>query len=165
MVLLVKTCSVLGDEEKGGRLELRSIYVKTIPICEPIDQQPFIAKADIMLSKNKELHHLKQALLTLLGATVEGLSFSFSKKLSDWPSLSFKEFLKELEKQKIRLSLSQQGEWLQHFEAEKRKAAEILSCIRQTDKEIDNMVYALYGLTEEEVAVVEGRSEEVASRQ
>lgn len=30
-------CSVLGDPEKGGRLELRSIYVSTIPIVEPTD--------------------------------------------------------------------------------------------------------------------------------
>jgi hypothetical protein len=29
--------------------------------------------------------------------------------------------------------------------------------IDRTDKEIDRMVYALYGLSEEEVAVVEGR--------
>ena len=30
--------------------------------------------------------------------------------------------------------------------------------IKRTDKEIDNLVYELYGLTEEEIRIVEGKS-------
>jgi hypothetical protein len=37
----------------------------------------------------------------------------------------------------------------------KSKANEIKSNIEQTDKVIDQMVYALYGLTEEEIEIVE----------
>jgi type I restriction-modification system DNA methylase subunit len=107
----------------------------------------------IMLSKNKELHSLKQGFLQLLTAKYEGLAPS--KKLLDWPLLTANEFLKELEKGKIKLSLSGQGEWLQHFETEKKKAAELQAVIFQTDKEIDRMVYQLYGLTEEEIKIVE----------
>lgn len=78
-----------------------------------------------------------------------------SKKLQDWPSLSFSQFLKELDKQKIKLSLSTQAEWMQYFETEKSKANAIQQLIDKTDKEIDEMVYELYGLTEEERKVVE----------
>ncbi len=41
---LKNICSVLGDADKGGRLELRSIHVQTLPIPEitPEDQQQFI---------------------------------------------------------------------------------------------------------------------------
>lgn len=41
------------------------------------------------------------------------------------------------------------------FEDNKKKALELKSQIDQTDKEIDRMVYKLYGLTEEEIQIVE----------
>ncbi|MDX9705643.1 MAG: hypothetical protein RBT46_08065, partial [Weeksellaceae bacterium] len=57
--------------------------------------------------------------------------------------------------QKIQLSLSQKSEWEDYFTAEQTKALSIQSEINATDKEIDQMVYQLYGLTEEEIEVVE----------
>jgi hypothetical protein len=92
-------------------------------------------------------------LLQLLQSKYE--SVTLSKKLQDWPTLSFKEFLKELDKQKIKLSLPQQAEWMHYFEAEKAKANTIQQLITKTDKAIDDMVYELYGLTEEERKIVE----------
>jgi hypothetical protein len=130
--------------------DLKKFPIKNISIEK---QQPFISKADIMLSKNKELQQLKQGLLQLLKAKHE--SIIINKKLSDWPSLSFGQFLKELEKQKAKFSLPEQNEWLQYFESEKQKATALQKLINQTDKEIDAMVYELYGLTEEEISIVE----------
>lgn len=60
-----------------------------------------------------------------------------------------------MEKQKIKFSLLEQNECLQYFEGEKAKAMQLQNLIHQTDKEIDQMVYNLYDLTEEEIAVVE----------
>jgi hypothetical protein len=91
--------------------------------------------------------------LQLLKAKHEGIIIN--KKLFEWPSLSFGQFLKELEKQKIKLSLPEQNEWLQYFESEKQKANNIQQLINQTDKEIDAMVYQLYNLTDEEISIVE----------
>jgi hypothetical protein len=42
------------------------------------------------------------------------------------------------------------------FEENKKKVVDLKTHIDQTDREIDRMVYALYGLTEEEIAIVEG---------
>ena len=61
-----------------------------------------------------------------------------------------------MEKQKIKLSLQEQADWMPFFEAEKEKAASILATIHTTNKAIDAMVYALYNLTEEEIKIVEG---------
>jgi type I restriction-modification system DNA methylase subunit len=115
-------------------------------------QQLFVEPVNLMLSKNKELHTLKETLLKFLQAKHENLSFS--KKLTDWPSLSFKEFLKELEKQKVKFSLPEQAEWLAYFEGEKAKASNLQQLINQTDNELDEMVYQLYNLTPEEIAIV-----------
>jgi type II restriction/modification system DNA methylase subunit YeeA len=41
------------------------------------------------------------------------------------------------------------------FEENKKKALELKSQLEKTDKEIDQLVYALYELTEDEIRIVE----------
>ena len=79
-----------------------------------------------------------------------------NKKLQDWYKLSYADFIKELTKQKIKLTLSEEAEWADYFDQEKSKALEIQSKIASTDKEIDQMVYELYGLSGEEIGIIEG---------
>ncbi len=43
------------------------------------------------------------------------------------------------------------------FEESKKNVVDLKTQIDQTDSEINRMVYALYGLTQEEIAIVEGR--------
>jgi hypothetical protein len=82
-------------------------------------------------------------------------SININNKLQSWHSLTAAEFLKELSKEKIKLSLAEQQEWLQYFEEQKTKANNIRHIIQQTDTEIDQLVYALYKLTEEEIKIIE----------
>ena len=42
-----------------------------------------------------------------------------------------------------------------YFTSEAKKALELKAQIDKTDKEIDQMVYALYELTEDEIKIVE----------
>lgn len=62
----------------------------------------------------------------------------------------------ELAKKKVKLSLTEEAEWEAYFLQEAAQALVIKSEITKTDKEIDRMVYALYGLTEDEIKIVEG---------
>ena len=78
-----------------------------------------------------------------------------SRKLQSWHELSFKQFLKELKKKKVKLSLQEEAEWMDYFNEQKGKAGELKTQINQTDQEIDAMVYELYGLNEQEIKVVE----------
>lgn len=135
--------------------KIKGFQLKELPIkrANKETQQPFIEKADQMLSLNKELQELSNKFQRMLEREFE--LGSLSKKLQDWYNLSFAEFLKELEKQKIKLSLTQKSEWEDYFTKEQTKALSIQSEINATDKEIDQMVYQLYGLTEEEIEVVE----------
>ena len=141
-------------------IEIKLISVKEIPIPDISAEQqlPFIAKADIMLATNKELQELKQQLLQLLQSNFPAVQVN--KKLEQWPSLSFAGFLKELSKQKIKPALPQQAEWMNYFEEQRTKAATLQNTIAATDKEIDKMVYQLYGLTAEEIKIVEGNEKE-----
>ncbi|WP_090752578.1 hypothetical protein [Nonlabens sp. Hel1_33_55] len=93
-----------------------------------------------------------------------------SKKLESWHELEFADFLKELNKaikatNKIRskenhpeipaLTKLDEMDWMDAFEVKKKEAQELQTQIQQTEKQIDQMVYKLYGLTEEEIAIVE----------
>ena len=69
--------------------------------------------------------------------------------------LSYPEFIKELGKKKVKLSLSQEAEWEDYFIEESKKALELKATIDATDKAIDAMVYELYGLSEKEIGIVE----------
>ncbi len=80
---------------------------------------------------------------------------NLTKKLQEWYLLSFKDFINELFKQKVKLSLSEETEWTEFFNSERIKALDVMSEIEKTDKEIDQMVYKLYELTEEEIKIVE----------
>ena len=77
------------------------------------------------------------------------------KKLQDWYLLTYGEFIKELGKKKIKLSLYEESEWEDFFISESKKIIEIKDLIDKTDKEIDTMVYQLYDLTEKEIEIIE----------
>uniref|UniRef100_UPI00404B978C hypothetical protein n=1 Tax=Gelidibacter sp. TaxID=2018083 RepID=UPI00404B978C len=53
----------------------------------------------------------------------EGLEMS--KKLENWYELSFAEFIKELGKKKIKLSISEEAEWEDYFLQEQQKAVSL----------------------------------------
>ena len=108
--------------------------------------------------------------ITIQICELQNLLFNFSKlikskfeinklkkKLQSWHKLEFSEFLAELKKSKIKLSLSEEAEWMEYFNEQKAKALELKAEIDKTDKEIDQMVYELYGLTDEEIKIVEER--------
>lgn len=80
---------------------------------------------------------------------------SISKNLQNWPDLDFKGFLGELSKAKVKLSLSEEAEWMAYFTEQKAKTLALQADITRLDHEIDALVYELYGLTEEEIKIVE----------
>ena len=79
-----------------------------------------------------------------------------STKLQNWPDLDFKGFLGELSKAKVKLSLAEEAEWMAYFNEQKAKAQALQADITRLDRDIDALVYELYGLTEEEIRIVEG---------
>ena len=55
----------------------------------------------------------------------------------------------------IKLNLKRQDEWATYFDEYKADIQALQKEIDHTDAEIDRMVYTLYGLTEEEIKIVE----------
>lgn len=147
-----------GNILRGGFFRFKTAVLLPFPFPDyrGIDQNPFIERVELILLKSKQLQEMIGQMLRLINEKYHRINPS--NKLQNWPTLSFGEFLKELSKFKIKLKLTEESEWMQYFEAEKAKAKVIQDLIEKTDKEIDQMVYELYGLTEEEVRVVEGEN-------
>ena len=137
----------------GGTREIRKVYFENFCIPECADQQPFIDLADKMLSLNKDLQAKRARFLRRLQDNMPDIKITGT--LESFDTLDFAGFVAELKKQKIKLSLVQQDEWEDYFNQYKTACTELTSAISATDAEIDTRVYALYGLTEDEIKVIE----------
>jgi len=110
--------------------------------------------ADRMLSLHSQLQQKRQRFLHRLQENLGAQKFTTT--LERFDEADFKTVLAELKKQKISLSLTQQDEWEDYFTQYKADCNALTTQIAATDKEIDRMVYELYGLTPDEIKVVEG---------
>ena len=102
-----------------------------------------------MLTLNKELHEKGESFLTNISTKYH--IEKVTRKLEKWWELDFAGFMNEL---KAKISLEEQEELMSYFGKRKTEMSEIVNRIDATDKEIDEMVFVLFGLTEEERRVV-----------
>ncbi|MCR5712108.1 MAG: Eco57I restriction-modification methylase domain-containing protein [Prevotella sp.] len=148
-------CLFDGLRMSGGYLlysapNLKNTYIKVIPLNA---QQPFIALADTMLSLHSQLQEKRSRFLRRLSENLEGVKITTS--LQNFDKMTFAEFTAELKKQKIHLSLSQQDEWEDYFNKNVSECQQLTQQIEATDQGINLRVYRLYGLTYEEVQIVD----------
>jgi len=145
------------NPEKGEAMaEVKAFHLGLLPIKEisSSEQQPFIALAESMLSLNSELQTKRQRFLKRLSDNF--ISITITGAIDLFYELDFKQFVAELKKQKIVLSLKQQDKWEEYFAEYKKECCEIVTRINVMDNEIDKLVYGLYGLTDAEISIIEG---------
>jgi methylase of polypeptide subunit release factors len=123
---------------------------------EKVEQAHLIKNVDLMLDLTKQLQIAKQNFLNELKLE------KIPQKLQNFDELAFDDFVKEyIKAKKIKFAdkleeRNFKNDWLALFENDKKVVLELKVEIAKTDKEIDAMVYALYGLSEDEIAIVEG---------
>jgi hypothetical protein len=137
----------------GGTREIRKVYFEHFPVPQANEEQT--AKLAKYATERAQLTADLQTLCSKFTRNIqrEYNLEKLSAKLENWFLIPFNEFLKELEKSKVKLTLSQKAEWEDYFLQESKKALAIKYQIDATDKEIDQMVYALYGLSEAEKTI------------
>ena len=136
-------------------LEIKINQLKTIPIPEitPEQQKPFIELAEKMLNLNADLQKLSSK---FIGRLKESLGVEkITSTLEEFFNYDFETLVKDLSKQKIKLSLKQKDEWEDYFTDYKNEITGINQQIEATDKEINSLVYKLYELTPEEIQTIE----------
>jgi hypothetical protein len=157
----------ISTKKQGGYYSYLNSFLEQIPIPNKFNEGiVFKSKTnetlryELILQSNKFTNYIK-------------LKFGFDKisnKLENWQDIDFITFIKELNKstkannkllvkdgsqEVAMLTKKDEFEWLDLFEENKQKVQDLQLQIDQTDKEIDAMVYELYGLTEEEIEVIE----------
>ena len=145
--LITKFCSQI---QNGYQLIWKYFGQIPIPACK--DDEALSDLADIMLSINSQLQEKRTRFLRRLDDNFDGIKITTA--LQTFDQLDFKGFVAELKKQKIKFSLVQQDEWEDIFNQYRQACQELSEQIKTTDKEIDNKVFDLYGLTPEEREIV-----------
>ncbi|WP_430468432.1 Eco57I restriction-modification methylase domain-containing protein [Winogradskyella ouciana] len=147
----------------GGYYSYSSKVLNSVPIPDLMDKKlDLIIESSINI--NQILNELDKTFINLLLSKYR--ISKLTKKLQNWHELDFGEFLKELEKARKKsakeneteynkLSLSEEAEWMPYFNEQKQKAEALKAETDKTDREIDQMVYELYGLTDDEIKIVE----------
>jgi type I restriction-modification system DNA methylase subunit len=147
---------------KGGNIfpQVRISSVEKLPIkiVDSTKQLELVSLVEIIENITKEQTKLVSQFSKYLQSqySLEKLT----KKLQNWYELEFGNFIKELNKiikkeGREQLSKMDEMEWMEIFEVKKSTVQNLKTKIDITDKEIDQMVYELYGLTEEEIKIVE----------
>lgn len=150
--------SQISSEIRGGFLRWKRQYVYKLPIPKNIQNEKLSNDVDIAVN-------LKQNYDIVIKKFGNYFSGQYKleklpKKLENWSELSFAAFITELNKAiktagQTPLTKKDEFEWLDLFEENKTKAQTLKSQIDTTEKAIDTMVYELYGLSEEEIEIVE----------
>jgi len=161
-----KTNSQGGDIFPQVRIS--SVEKLPIKIANSESQKEIINNVESIMDLNVEINSLVNKFQTYLQQKFQ--LEKLTRKLQNWHELAFGDFIKELNKaiktsnkQRFKDNLQEvptltkkdEFEWLDLFEENKQKAQALQTQLNQTDKEIDAMVYELYGLTEDEIQIVE----------
>lgn len=203
--------SVLGDEDAGGRLELRSIHLQNIPIrkisfstnsdrrqhslekliksyqekqeiLKEIEEHIRREETDIVhdilsylaeqmieinREKQKEIKSFLRYLERIIGSAIDNLTnkSKIQNYLGDYqksePHLSLDQLWEILKKNKKKITVNLLDRQIQEtIEKEYQTSLDKLLPLKQQlstiDELIDLIVYKLYGLSEEEIKIIEG---------
>ncbi|MCK8142549.1 BREX-1 system adenine-specific DNA-methyltransferase PglX [Flavobacterium sp. I-SCBP12n] len=145
---------------RGGYQEYKVQYLEKIPI-KIFESSIKIRVSELVESiilSTDEHFGLRQKLLKYLTSNFKFTEIS--RKLQNWQELSFAEFITELNKSlrtvgTAPLTKKDEIEWMDLFEDYKLQVQTLKQEIDKTDKAIDIKVFELYGLSEEEIKIVE----------
>ncbi len=138
----------------GGYIEVKPQYFEQIPIpplegelCKTLE-----SLADTMLTLHQQLQEKRSRFLNRLSEDYDGLKKTTA--LQQFDTMDFRGLKAELKKQKISIPLKEQDEWEDFFNQRVAECQQLTAQIKATDEEIDNKVFDLYGLTDEERQIV-----------
>jgi hypothetical protein len=145
----------IGKQTGNGVFEYFENQITKLPIADsPPEVQAALAKcADQMILLNNKLNEAISNAANFIKS-----KYGIAKlpiKLREFHSLDDKEFLEEIKKARLRLSLKEEQRLIEWFGQAKADITAISDDINALDRTIDCEVYRLYGLNQDEIAIVE----------
>ncbi len=144
-----------GNAEERGRnkLDYNKMIQVPVPILSAEEKLPFEQKVLALQKLSKGLDTLRQKFLKIIQA--EFKPEKINGGLSKWYLLTWEKFQDEIKKQQGQISPKQRFEWIEIFEEKQKEAISVVTEIQILEKQLDNLFYQLYDLTEEEIKIVE----------
>ena len=140
---------------RGGYLEYKVQYLSKIPIktISEKEQEQFVEKVNTILSLQGDFISKKQKFLNRIYSFFN--SKKISRQLDNFYKINFDEFISEVKKiPNTKLSLKDEEEWEEYFEERKQELLALNNKIEKLDDEIDELVYNLYSITNNEKEII-----------
>lgn len=140
--------NLISTDAKGGYKRFKTVFMTKIPYVDAMGDSEIADLVKLSIDVSNKVTELENKMVTFIVKRF-GLK-TVSSKIEEWYLTSLEELLKELKKQKVKLSQLEAFELNDLIEVKKEELKEI---IRQWDSihtKIDEKVTNLYGITLEE---------------
>jgi len=146
------------DEAGTVYPQIKKVNIEWLPMVKYYDNENLSQYVENLLSVCDTQSDIRLKFLNYLYSQIQGVDQYTG--IQNWYELDFREFILELHKVikkagGIKLSRMKEMEWMDIFELKRMGVLKLKKKIDMLDREIDQMVYELYGLTEEEIRIVE----------
>ena len=141
---------------RGGFFRYIRQYTETLPIPPATPEQK--TKIGDLAQRCQTLTEARYKLENDTRLTISELGVKkLTQKLEKWWALDFQGLRDELKKSaKVEIELKKQTEWRTFFDDTKAERENIDLQIRLLEKELNAVVYGLFGLDDEEIGMIEG---------
>ncbi|HQR95566.1 MAG TPA: TaqI-like C-terminal specificity domain-containing protein, partial [Thiotrichales bacterium] len=158
--------TALAPSVRGGFYELRAQYMETLPIPDATEAQKAqiaeLAQACQSLTEQRYAIEQKVAHRLVSNLCPADKTAKLTQKAQTWWALDFTSLQNELKKSfglkasdKL-IPLKDQDEWEDYVNSNRQQIAQLNQQISEKEAAMNQAVYALFGLSEEEVGMVEG---------
>ncbi|MDP1731953.1 MAG: N-6 DNA methylase [Devosia sp.] len=142
---------------RNGWREMRVQYVEKLPLPDWLseDRRSLADAALRCTTAAIEYRDIAQAVANRIRTDL-GCGLPLTGKLSNWPQLDFAAFRAEIKRAfKTDIPVKERGEWEEYLRDNAAKLKALTGEIEAAEREIDRLVYDAFGLTTEEIAIVE----------
>ncbi|MDA3049198.1 BREX-1 system adenine-specific DNA-methyltransferase PglX [Campylobacter sp. JMF_02 ED1] len=145
----------IAISRRGGYQEFKVQYLEQIPLPNNLDDDNIDFLVEKILELNKNLQSVKTEFLRELNLE------KIPQKLAEFENLEFDEFIKEYAKAKKEKFADKLAEvkfknyWQGFFSEYKSQVLSLKSQILRSENELNSLVFALYDLSADEIALIE----------
>lgn len=139
--------------KQGGYFAYSSKFLNDVSI--PLIEQSIQLRVKEKVSKLLEIFGKIQEQNDEFGDLLKAnLSLTITENLNNFVDLELDEFIKELTKQKKKLSLEEQSQWRKFFNTSKNQILDYLKEAKKIEGEIEEISYSVYDLDKNEINLI-----------
>ncbi len=144
--------------KRGGFIEAEAQYVEmlAIPDMPPTARDRLAALGEANTTAAQTRFEVQSAVRRRILDLAPPERAKLTGKLEDWHELDFSVFRSEVKRAfRVEIPLRERGEWETYLDENRAKVRVLSDQISDAEREIDAIVYSLFGLSAEEIELLE----------